>query len=549
QRPGRAQPRHRDAGPGRPAQTRRAPEQLSVPVLGGGQRQRIMIAMALMGKPSLLIADEPTTALDVTIQAQIVVLVKKLQRELGMSVVWITHDLGVVASIANRVAVMYGGRVMEVCSVDEAYHGIRHPYTQALLRSIPRLNQEVSDVLPEIKGSPIHVTEEMCECPFEPRCHCADEHCCRELPVLMHTDQAGHASACWHWQTMAEREKGVESAGCCVREEIPGANNPLVVVEGLKVHFPVRRGGVFGKNVKVRAVDGVDLVIERGKTTGLVGESGCGKTTLGQAILRLCAATEGKICFDGHDLLTLAPAELRQIRQRMQLIFQDPYASMNPRMRIGEVVAEPLRVNRRGPAAGIDERVVALLEDVGLDASVIDRYPHEFSGGQRQRVVIARALALNAEFIVCDEPVSSLDVSIQAQIINLLKDLQKKHNLTYLFIAHDLAMVRHISDRVAIMYLGKIVELAPKEAVYTHPLHPYTQALLSSVPIPDPILEQNRMRQVLEGDLPSPIQPPSGCRFRTRCAQVEQGLCDQQEPKLQEFQPGHWAACHRLSFA
>lgn len=514
----------------------------------GGMRQRVMIAMALSCNPKMLIADEPTTALDVTIQAQIVELVKRLQRDLGMSVVWITHDLGVVASIANRVAIMYGGRVMESCQVDQAYRELRHPYTQALLLSIPRLHLAISEVLPEIKGSPINVTEELSQCPYEPRCTCADERCCQDVPPLVETDLPAHYSACWKWEELAKTgNHDTALAACCSNQHAKEIIDPLVTVKGLKVHFPVPKGGLFQKPQWVKAVDGVDLVIERGKTTGLVGESGCGKTTLGQAILRLCDLTAGQIFLDDKELTSLRSSQLQPIRRRMQLIFQDPYASMNPRMRIGQVIAEPLVVNGVRDQREIRERVNQLLENVGLDSSYTDRFPHEFSGGQRQRIVIARALALNSEFIVCDEPVSSLDVSIQAQIINLLKDLQKKLHLTYLFIAHDLAMVRHISDRVAIMYLGRVVEIAPKEAVYDSPLHPYTQALLSSVPIPDPAAERSRHRQVLDGDLPSPISPPSGCRFHTRCPLAKQGVCTTVEPELVEIHPRHWAACHRLS--
>lgn len=510
----------------------------------GGMRQRAMIAMALSCNPKVLIADEPTTALDVTIQAQIVSLVKNLQSDLGMAVVWITHDLGVVASIANRVAVMYAGRVMEVCQVDEAYRSLRHPYTQALLKSIPRLHQEVSSQLPEIPGTPIQISEEIHFCPFEPRCQFAGETCAHELPPLQDTDLPQHSSACWKWETMVEpQEKNDPHCACAPCDCAEIKPQPFITVQDLTVHFPVRKGGLFGKTVTVKAVDGVDFFIERGKTTGLVGESGCGKTTLGQAILRLCDVKSGKILFDQHNLMDMNSRQLRQMRQRMQLIFQDPYASMNPRMRIGQIIAEPLVVNGVRDSQVIRERINELLENVGLNPSCTDRFPHEFSGGQRQRIVIARALALNSDFIVCDEPVSSLDVSIQAQIINLLKELQQKLNLTYLFIAHDLAMVRHISDRVVIMYLGKIVEIAPKEAVYQDPLHPYTRALLNSIPVPDPVMERQRKRELLQGELPSPSAPPKGCRFHTRCPQFIPGKCDTVIPPLQEVSIGHWVAC------
>jgi oligopeptide/dipeptide ABC transporter ATP-binding protein len=439
--------------------------------------------------------------------------------------------------------------VMETCKVDEAYGGIRHPYTRALLMSVPRLNLAINDKLPEIKGTPINITEDIRQCPFEPRCTRANERCGREVPPLVETDLTAHYSACWNWEELARPDNGELAADtCCSTLNQNETVDPLITVKGLKVYFPVKKKGIFGKPQNLKAVDNVDLVIERGKTTGLVGESGCGKTTLGQAILRLCDVTSGQIFLESQELTGLHPSQLRPIRRRMQLIFQDPYASMNPRMRIRQVIAEPLVVNGMHNQHEIRERVDQLLENVGLDSSCAERYPHEFSGGQRQRIGIARALALNSEFIVCDEPVSSLDVSIQAQIINLLRDLQKKFNLTYLFIAHDLAMVRHISDRVAIMYLGRVVEIAPKHEIYDSPLHPYTQALLSSVPIPDPAAERNRRRQILEGDLPSPISPPSGCRFHTRCplASPEYG-CAEVEPELVEIQPKHWAACNRLS--
>jgi oligopeptide/dipeptide ABC transporter ATP-binding protein len=438
---------------------------------------------------------------------------------------------------------MYGGRVMESCTVDEAYQNLRHPYTKALLNSIPRLDQEVSSVLPEIQGTPINITEEICCCPFEPRCQMADESCCHEVPPLAETDLPRHASACLKWQSVGVQDRSTYAQCECAECASISPSQSLVEVRDLKVHFPIRKGGLLGKKVTVKAVDGVDLLIERGKTTGLVGESGCGKTTLGQAILQLCEITSGQVLYEQQDVTAMSARQLRQVRRHMQLIFQDPYASMNPRMRISQVIAEPLVVNGMNDPQAIRQRVDELLDSVGLNPSCGDRFPHEFSGGQRQRVVIARALALNSEFIVCDEPVSSLDVSIQAQIINLLKSLQQRLNLTYLFIAHDLAMVRHISDRVAIMYLGKIVEIAPKEEVYQNPLHPYTRALLNSIPIPDPILERRRKREVLQGELPSPSAPPLGCRFHTRCPEFVAGQCDANSPSSVDVGNGHWVAC------
>ncbi len=321
------------------------------------------------------------------------------------------------------------------------------------------------------------------------------------------------------------------------------SENPLVRVEGLKLHFPITRGILRRQVGAVKAVDGVSFEIYRGETLGMVGESGCGKSTTGRAILKLNRPTGGKVYLDGIDLEDLKGKKLREIRRRMQMIFQDPYASLNPRMTIGRIIGEPLQIFNLVPRKERKGRVQELMELVGLNPQFADRYPHEFSGGQRQRVGIARALALQPDFIVCDEPISALDVSIQAQVINLLEELQERFGLTYLFIAHDLAMVRHISDRVAVMYLGKIVELTDQATLYANPLHPYTQALLSAVPIPDPKIESQRQRTILKGSLPSPSDPPKGCNFCTRCP-VAVEHCHEVEPDLREISPGHQVACH-----
>lgn len=321
----------------------------------------------------------------------------------------------------------------------------------------------------------------------------------------------------------------------------------LLQVKDLKKHFPVYRG-VFQRQVgAVRAVDGVSFDVYRGETLGLVGESGCGKSTTGRTILQLYKPTAGSVVFDGVDLVTLKGEDMRHMRQRIQMIFQDPYASLNPRMTVGEIIGEPIMVHESTVTAKeIEERVAALLNKVNLNPAFASRYPHEFSGGQRQRIGIARALALKPDFIVCDEPISALDVSIQAQVVNLLEDMQQELGLTYLFIAHDLSMVKHISDRIAVMYLGVVMELADRATLYAEPMHPYTQALLSAVPIPDPRLEAQRRRTILEGDVPSPVNPPSGCRFRTRCPIAEMGLCDLSQPEFREVKPGHFVACHKV---
>lgn len=318
----------------------------------------------------------------------------------------------------------------------------------------------------------------------------------------------------------------------------------LVRVRELTKHFPITRGVLFQRQVgAVQAVDKVTFDIYKGETLGLVGESGCGKSTTGRVILQLYRPTSGKVYFRDVDLTTLKGDALRRMRRHMQMVFQDPYASLNPRMTVGSIVAEPLEVHNIGTPKERRERVQELLRLVGLNPYFVNRYPHEFSGGQRQRIGIARALALQPEFLVLDEPISALDVSIQAQVVNLLEELQEKFGLTYLFIAHDLSMVRHISDRTAVMYLGKVVELADRDELYTNPLHPYTQALLSAVPIPDPKKERQRKRIILEGDVPSPVNPPSGCRFRTRCP-LAKDICREAEPEWREVRPGHWVACH-----
>ena len=506
----------------------------------GGMRQRAMIAMALACEPKLLIADEPTTALDVTVQAQIVDLVREVQDEYRLAVVWITHDLGVVAEIADRVAVMYAGRIAEIGPAHEIYRSTRHPYTSGLLRSIPRLDRPATTRLAEIPGAPLRVAEQLRGCPFDARCPLAGEGCSETLPELEEVGPDRHGSACIHHHQMGDAPDLWSEGSVPEGHTVSGQDGDVVVsVRGLKVHFPVFRGLGRSRSTAIRAVDGVDLDVRRGQTIGVVGESGCGKTTLGRALVALVRPTAGTIDINGE------PIDPRSGRHRrvVQMIFQDPFSAMNPGMRVGDVIAEPLRIHRLGTADEIRERVSELLAQVGLPSDAGRRHPHEFSGGQRQRIAVARALAADPEVIICDEPVSSLDVSVQAQVVNLLADVQAATGMALVFIAHDLAVVRHVSHEVAVMYLGEIVERAPRDRIYKAPLHPYTKALLAAVPFPEPGVRSTRSAK-LEGDLPSPADPPSGCRFHTRCPVAVEGLCSTVKPELLEVAPGRWVSCH-----
>lgn len=511
----------------------------------GGMRQRAMIAMALACNPKLLIADEPTTALDVTVQAQIVDLVRELQEEYRLAVIWITHDLGVVAELADRVAVMYAGRILETGRSTDLYRSTRHPYTSGLLRSIPRLDQPPAVRLAEIPGSPRRVSKKLTGCPFHERCPLIGEGCREKLPDLVEVGDGGHGSACIHHHMMGASSDlwpggPTDAVDAPNRQE---SGDVVISVRGLRVHFPITRGLSRSRRAVVRAVDGLDLDIVKGRTMGIVGESGCGKTTLGRSLVALVRPTSGTIEIKGH------PINHRSGRHRraVQMIFQDPFSAMNPGMRVEAVIAEPLRIHRMDTPDGIRRRVAELLDLVGLPTDAGRRYPHEFSGGQRQRIAIARALAADPEVIVCDEPVSSLDMSVQAQVVNLLADLQTRTGTALVFIAHDLAVVRHISHEVAVMYLGEIVERAPQDRIYSEPLHPYTRALLEAVPIPDPGVLDSDARTRLVGDLPSPADPPPGCRFHTRCPVAIEGVCSTVKPDLTEVTPGRWVSCHLIN--
>jgi peptide/nickel transport system ATP-binding protein len=517
--------------------------------LSGGMRQRVMIAIGLACNPKLIIADEPTTALDVTIQAQILELMKELSRRLGIALVVITHNLGIVARYADRVNVMYAARIIEQGSADNVFLEPAHPYAIGLMRSIPRLDLPRGAKLETIEGLPPDLRTPPAGCRFAPRCPYRID-ACTQQDVRLAEVRPGHRTACIRASeivagTLVPPQK-IQAAGTTFAQT---AAEPLLIVDHLKKYFTVKAAGagfLSSRTATVKAVDDVSLHVLPGETVGLVGESGCGKTTIGRAVLKLDEPTGGTIRFGGADITHASHADMRDVRRKIQVIFQDPYSSLNPRMTVGQIIGEPLGVYRLVKDRKAErDRVAELLAQVGLFPYMAERYPHELSGGQRQRVGIARALALEPTFIVCDEPVSALDVSIQGQIINLLEDLQERLGLSYLFIAHDLAVVRHISDRVAVMYLGRVVELADRDALYAAPAHPYTKALLDAAPVPDPLVERARAPRALRGEIPSPLTPPSGCVFHTRCP-IAGEECRREIPAFRPFKPGHFVACHKV---
>ena len=514
----------------------------------GGMRQRAVIAMAMSGRPRLIIADEPTTALDVTVQAQVLAVLAKRQADTGAAVILITHDLGVVAEVAHKVAVMYGGRIVESGPVEEIFKRPRHPYTVGLLRSIPRIDTVDTRLVPII-GQPPTPAQLPSGCSFHPRCAIGRERplCAAQDPDLRQIGD-GHFSACHFPDEVAQLQANTEPRlTAAPRDAAPVAlptREPLLTVDRLQVYYPIKAGLLRRRVGWVRAVDGVSLTVHAGETVGLVGESGCGKTTTGRAIMGLVPKAGGRVVFDGQDITHLARDGMRKVRRNMQYIFQDPYSSLNPVLTVGDIVAEPLRIHGMYDESGGAKWVAQLFDLVGLSPSMVQRYPQEFSGGQRQRIGIARALALKPRLLILDEPVAALDVSIQAQVINLLQDLQRELALAYLFIAHDLSVVRHISDRVAVMYLGRIVEESSKATLYRMPTHPYTQSLMSAVPVPDPGARATRRRILLEGDIPNPASPPSGCHFHPRCFKATE-LCRRQSPAYVAYPDSQThVACH-----
>jgi peptide/nickel transport system ATP-binding protein len=529
----------------------------------GGMRQRVMVAMAVSCNPKLIIADEPTTALDATIQAQLLELMKDIVVRFNTAMVMVTHNLGIVARYAQRINVMYAGRIIESGTVKEIWDNPLHPYTISLLQCVPKLGHRLAP----IEGAPPHLINMAPTCPFLPRCHYVTGDCEKQPWTELKFVEGQHYVACpvdtrtacpTTSSRASEKKKLSETIGreerveCfdTVLEDIPKPqveNEVVLDVRGLQMYFPVTRGLLRRKIADVKAVDGVSFKIRKGETLGLVGESGCGKTTVGRCAQRIYRPTAGEIFFEGYDVAGLPRSKIKSLRRRMSVVFQDPYGSLNPRMSAGGIVGEPLKVhNLVKTNREYIERIDELFLMAGLDPTMTDRYPHEFSGGQRQRIAIARALAGDPSLIICDEPISALDVSIQAQIINLLQELQeKKKGLSYMFISHDLLAVQYVSARVAVMYLGRIVEVANSVDLYENTLHPYSKALLSAVPVPDPHIEEGRERIILEGDVPSPLNPPQGCHFHTRCP-IAVPECKDAIPPLRDVGNDHEVACIRV---
>jgi peptide/nickel transport system ATP-binding protein len=512
--------------------------------LSGGMKQRVMIAIALAGEPDLLVADEPTTALDVTIQAEVLALLRRLQRQTGMAILLITHDLGVVFEMADRVAVMYAGQIVETAPHQSFFANPLHPYSRRLFASLPSMAKRDAP-LAVIPGTVPPLDRAFRGCRFANRCEDAWQTCREHAPEWTAMDD-GHGVAC-HLQTAGS--PAAASSPPAEPQPTPAVPAPrrgeaarLLAVDDLKVHFPVRRGVFKRAAGHVRAVDGVSLRIDRGRTLALVGESGCGKTTVGKAILQLIRPTTGSVRFAGVELTSLRGESLRRHRAQFQIIFQDPFSSMNPRMRVGDIVEEGMvTLGRARSRTERRQRAEQLLGDVGISAEALRRYPHEFSGGQRQRICIARALAVDPDLIICDEPTSALDVSVQAQILNLLKRLQDQLGLSYLFITHNISVVAYLAHEVAVMYLGRIVEHGSVEEVLARPRHPYTEALLSAVPTIDGAREVIR----LAGEQPSPVSPPAGCHFHPRCPHA-MPVCRERYPEVTQHSATHASRCHRV---
>jgi len=531
----------------------RYPHQLS-----GGQQQRVVIAMALLNKPALLIMDEPTTALDVTVEAAVLDLIEELRRDFSMSILFITHNLGVIARIADNVGVMYAGEMVERAPVSDIFHRPLHPYTQGLISCLPRLgsSKESSELHP-IPGRVPSPTNLPPGCLFEPRCAYAQEACRKAHPQLMEFG-SDHRARCIFAEEIAKQRSSKRQSGPVRKTDhqsrsIVGTPSQILNIKDLKTHYEQSSFSLFRlvgleKRQFVKAVDGVSLELSKGNTLGIVGESGCGKSTLAKSIVGLENTTAGEISFLNADLtVPLNKREITTIKE-LQMVFQNPDSVLNPSFPIGQQIARPLLRFNTVPHQEVRGEVLRLLAAVGLGEQYYDRLPRQLSGGEKQRVGIARAIAARPELIICDEPVSALDVSVQASILNLLIDIQAKLNTSLMFIAHDLSVIRYLSDYIGVMYLGQIVEYGPADSVYAPPYHPYTQALLSAVPNPDPDSEQVQIR--LSGEVPSALHPPSGCRFHGRCPLRSElapdggKICEEQEPPWHDFGNGHRIYCH-----
>ena len=516
--------------------------------LSGGMRQRVMIAMALVCKPRILIADEPTTALDVTTQMQILDLIDELRDEYQMGVILITHDLGVVAGHTDRVAVMYAGRIVETAPTKTLFTEPKHRYTSSLMAALPERALAAGTKLFSIPGAPPSLTNLPVGCRFAARCLWATDECRAGYPDLSGDD--AHTFSCFHpvqegdespaaLQAKLDTQKNGDEAGA---QQAPLVSSEVLLdVKQASREYESAGSGFFKRDKGVvSAVDRVSITVKKGETYGLVGESGCGKSTMGRLIAGLERPSGGAIELDGRDLATLKGRDAVTIHRDVQMMFQDSYAAMDPRMRIDQILAEPMSIQKTGNASQIAERIMEIIEQVGLTEEILDRYPHEFSGGQLQRIGFARSLTLAPDLIVADEPVSALDVSVQAQVLNLMKDLQAELGLSYLFISHDLAVVQYMADRIGVMYLGRIVEEGPAKEVVENPKHPYTKALIDSIPVPDPEFSHDDRAIKLTGEPPSAVNPPEGCRFRPRCpfageeCKIQPTLTDER----------HRVACH-----
>ena len=516
--------------------------------LSGGMRQRVMIAMALVCKPRILIADEPTTALDVTTQMQILDLIDELRDEYQMGVILITHDLGVVAGHTDRVAVMYAGRIVETAPTKTLFTEPKHRYTSSLMAALPERALAAGTKLFSIPGAPPSLTNLPVGCRFAARCLWATDECRAGYPDLSGDD--AHTFSCFHpvqegdespaaLQAKLDTQKNGDEAGA---QQAPLVSSEVLLdVKEASREYESAGSGFFKRDKGVvSAVDRVSITVKKGETYGLVGESGCGKSTMGRLIAGLERPSSGAIKLDGRDLATLKGRDAVTIHRDVQMMFQDSYAAMDPRMRIDQILAEPMSIQKTGNARQIAERIMEIIEQVGLTEEILDRYPHEFSGGQLQRIGFARSLTLAPDLIVADEPVSALDVSVQAQVLNLMKDLQAELGLSYLFISHDLAVVQYMADRIGVMYLGRIVEEGPAKEVVENPKHPYTKALIDSIPVPDPEFSHDDRAIKLTGEPPSAVNPPEGCRFRPRCpfageeCKIQPALTDER----------HRVACH-----